>query len=332
MPLPLVPALILGSAVAAGGKGAFDSWMAHSARRGASKSRAEAEATLEAAVAHTQAAHQVTTHKLARLIDVQLQALAMLEEAVAWLERGNVRNSSFTDVPAPSNLELEGWTATGRDASSALGGILASATAGTAARQVAKVVAIRVGKASTGAALSGLSGAAARNATLAWLGGGSLAAGGGGMALGAMVLSSLNVGGVLLGVGMTARKVVASYEADVADAVGIMQEEVARLHGVDRSMSLVQRRATQLRRATNAVAHALRKALDDGHSSQMRDVMTVVGLSRALGTLSRYDLGVEANASTEAWHDPYRQLGPLGLHPDDVDFGAPVSDTPEESP
>lgn len=48
-----------------------------------------------------------------------------------------------------------------------------------------------VGSASTGAAISGLSGVAATNATLAWFGGGALAAGGAGIAGGAAVLSGL---------------------------------------------------------------------------------------------------------------------------------------------
>ena len=47
-----------------------------------------------------------------------------------------------------------------------------------------------VGTASTGASIASLSGAAATNATLAWFGGGSLAAGGGGMAAGTVVLGS----------------------------------------------------------------------------------------------------------------------------------------------
>ncbi|WP_424535107.1 hypothetical protein ACOZ38_33750 [Sphaerisporangium viridialbum] len=45
--------------------------------------------------------------------------------------------------------------------------------------------------ASTGTAISALSGAAATSATLAWLGGGSLAAGGGGVAAGTMVLTGI---------------------------------------------------------------------------------------------------------------------------------------------
>ena len=45
--------------------------------------------------------------------------------------------------------------------------------------------------ASTGTAIAGLTGAAATNATLAWLGGGAIAAGGGGVAAGTMVLGGL---------------------------------------------------------------------------------------------------------------------------------------------
>lgn len=55
-----------------------------------------------------------------------------------------------------------------------------------------------LGTAGTGAAISGLSGVAATNATLAWLGGGTLAAGGGGVALGTAVLGGIIAGPALL--------------------------------------------------------------------------------------------------------------------------------------
>ena len=61
-----------------------------------------------------------------------------------------------------------------------------------------------LGMASTGTAISGLSGAAATNATLAWLGGGSLASGGLGMAGGTAVLGSVVAGPVLLVMGYLA--------------------------------------------------------------------------------------------------------------------------------
>jgi hypothetical protein len=61
--------------------------------------------------------------------------------------------------------------------------------------------AIFFGTASTGTAVSTLSGAAATNAALAWLGGGTLAAGGGGMAMGSIVVTG---GGAAIGIAVTA--------------------------------------------------------------------------------------------------------------------------------
>lgn len=58
--------------------------------------------------------------------------------------------------------------------------------------------------ASTGTAIAGLSGVAATNATLAWLGGGSLAAGGLGVAGGTAVLGGLVAGPALLIMGLVA--------------------------------------------------------------------------------------------------------------------------------
>jgi hypothetical protein len=60
-----------------------------------------------------------------------------------------------------------------------------------------------LGAASTGTAITSLSGAAAQSATLAWLGGGSLAAGGGGVALGTAALGVVTIGPTMLVGGLT---------------------------------------------------------------------------------------------------------------------------------
>ena len=78
-----------------------------------------------------------------------------------------------------------------------IGGAAAGTAGGFAVAGVTTSAVMALGTASTGTAISTLSGVAATNATLAALGGGSLAAGGGGMALGSMVL-----GGATLGVGL----------------------------------------------------------------------------------------------------------------------------------
>ncbi len=81
-------------------------------------------------------------------------------------------------------------------------GVATAALAPTAAMAVATTF----GTASTGAAISGLSGAAATKAALAWIGGGSLAAGGGGVVAGKTILAlagpiGWGIGAASLGIG-----------------------------------------------------------------------------------------------------------------------------------
>ncbi|MGL6098759.1 MAG: hypothetical protein ACRC0G_03930 [Fusobacteriaceae bacterium] len=83
-------------------------------------------------------------------------------------------------------------------ATSVLTGIGSGAAAGALLAWGSYGAVSALGAASTGTAIAGLSGVAATNATLAWLGGGSLAAGGGGMALGTAVLGGLIAGPALL--------------------------------------------------------------------------------------------------------------------------------------
>lgn len=78
-----------------------------------------------------------------------------------------------------------------------LGGAAMGTAGGFAAAGGTTAAVMALGTASTGTAISALSGVAATNATLAALGGGSLAAGGGGIALGTAVL-----GGATLGIGL----------------------------------------------------------------------------------------------------------------------------------
>lgn len=81
-----------------------------------------------------------------------------------------------------------------------LGGAAAGTAGGFAASGAATAVVMALGTASTGVPIASLSGAAATNATLAALGGGSLAAGGGGVAMGTTVLGAATLGvGLLIG-------------------------------------------------------------------------------------------------------------------------------------
>jgi len=94
----------------------------------------------------------------------------------------------------------------GKMATSVIGGLVGGTGAGALVAFGAYGATMAFAAASTGTAIASLSGVAATNATLAFLGGGALAAGGGGMALGAIVLGGAVAGPALaiLGVIMNA--------------------------------------------------------------------------------------------------------------------------------
>ncbi|STO55085.1 methyl-accepting chemotaxis protein [Canicola haemoglobinophilus] len=114
----------------------------------------------------------------------------------------------------------------------ALQSLAGGSLAGLAAGGGAWLGVSSLGAASTGAAISGLSGAAATNATLAWLGGGSLASGGLGIAGGTAVLGGL-VAGPLLAIGGA---VIASKAAETKDAA---YEELSRVRGAIKKLEIV---------------------------------------------------------------------------------------------
>ena len=120
------------------------------------------------------------------------------EEEIAILKEIGVIDSDLSMKEAASEIR------TGKvelsQISNSLQSVAAGSLAGVAAGGGAYLGVGSLATASTGTAISGLSGAAATNATLAWLGGGSLASGGFGMAGGTLVLGGL-VAGPLLAIG-----------------------------------------------------------------------------------------------------------------------------------
>lgn len=103
-----------------------------------------------------------------------------------YLIQNNVHVDNV-NIQALKQLDINASQALGTAAVSSLAASIA--LAGVPSATTAAVGALAT--ASTGTAISSLSGAAATNATLAWLGGGSLAAGGGGIAAGTVVLSTI---------------------------------------------------------------------------------------------------------------------------------------------
>lgn len=124
--------------------------------------------------------------------------------------------------------------------------------AGTPAAITSAVTALAT--ASTGTAISSLSGAAATNATLAWLGGGSIASGGGGMAAGAAALSTATAAATA-GVAIIAAGLIASVHysnklTKVTEKAADIAINVAKMEESWVVMEAIIKRANELTNAT----------------------------------------------------------------------------------
>lgn len=124
-------------------------------------------------------------------------------------------------------------------------------------------VATSIGVASTGTAISSLSGAAATNAMLAWFGGGAIAAGGGGMALGTVVLGgitilpALAIGGFFAArEGEKAMTKAIEYEAKVNKAI-------TEINTAKKYSQKVKQRITELRDVFESINNYAVKSLNE---------------------------------------------------------------------
>jgi uncharacterized protein YaaW (UPF0174 family)/outer membrane murein-binding lipoprotein Lpp len=174
------------------------------------------EKTEKVAESYAQIQTTIQKHTISKFM-VLMDNLVKLhsQQNIRFLETVNISVQTLQN-DKPQDMKTEKLVSSG----------LTTVVAGITASQILTGLISTVGIASTGTAISELSGAAAWNATLAWLGGGSLAAGGGGMALGTLLLggisitAALAVGSLMLaGEGKKALKQAKKYKEQVSNAV-----------------------------------------------------------------------------------------------------------------
>jgi hypothetical protein len=183
------------------------------------------------------------------------------------------------------------------EATEILGSLTVGAVKGAMSASAVYALAGSVGYASTGTAIGTLAGAAAKSATLAWLGGGSLAVGGFGMAGGMAVLGGLVTAPVFLIGGFTlaskgaeALKKAHAYAAQV-------KEEVEKMDLAKAMLRQVAQRLEEL----SALVYSLRQVLDRavqwiwskihtfslGVASNVAELALVMNITKALSDVIR---------------------------------------------
>lgn len=275
MPLPflvgagaIAAKVVLGAGVAAGVTGAVAG--AKGAKDSAEAKRVQnrAEDILEDAKVDMEYAKENTSNKIQNLGQTKLRVasneLNSFVNAYSRLKNVQLTDSIGIDELRNMNLtdnELKEMRQTAIGAIDVLGGVGAGVGAGVLLGWGAYGGVMALGTASTGTAIGALSGAAATNATLAWLGGGSLAAGGGGMALGSAVLGGLVAGPALLIAGgvfcAKSKEKLNNAYSNLAEARSIAQE----IKTATNELSFIASKVEQIDRLLNNLANGFRMSV-----------------------------------------------------------------------
>lgn len=203
MPLPM----ILGVAAAVAGIAGVGSGI-----HGGVKMK-EAKNTMDAAqffhernMKHFEEESNETNEIMDQLGKLELDILKSFDDFSNIIEKIHNRpqfkkyNKNGVDIPEYDGEKLRDVSVGAGVLLGGLGGAAVGTAGGFAAAGATTTAVMALGTASTGTAISTLSGAAATNATLAALGGGATYAGGGGMLLGTQILGAATLGvGLLVG-------------------------------------------------------------------------------------------------------------------------------------
>lgn len=168
-----------------------------------------------------------------------------------------------TEMNAVPNMERLQF-----DAAAWISAVVGSVGAGAATSAGVTGAAAAFGTASTGAAITSLSGIAAENAMLAFLGGGSLAAGGGGIALGAAALNAVVIGPAVLIGGFVAKGQGEKQITRAKEFTKTVSTEIASMDLFDAGLEAIDKRVRELVSLLAELRSRAEQTLDELESEQ----------------------------------------------------------------
>lgn len=286
MPLPLIPVIILATTVLAAGKGTYDTIDA-SQRIKAAKARYERRKNKYKRIhSNYNRKRKKAQQSFEELGKVRLQSLVVLGKVVNVLKKANVKERDLEEKLHISKQTLQIWKTASIRANEILGGITNAGVTGASTAAAAYSLVGLLGTASTGTAIATLSGAAATNATLAWLGGGALAVGGGGVALGTVVLGGLVAGPAFLVAGFFAQGKAGQIEIEVKKNIAEMEIAEVKMRQQLTVLDVILDRITELKTSTVAIREKVEEILKHTTSkSSLKDLYFLARTAKSLGDL-----------------------------------------------
>lgn len=208
---------------------------------------------------------KVFTTQIKHMVDVCSKFHSRLE---GYRQRVFVENLPEMQKMVRESLELQ--TGIGKAAaSSALISMGAYGLAGT------------VGTASTGTAIGSLSGVAATNATLAWLGGGSLAAGGLGMAGGMVALGGIAVAPALAIGGFVMASKAEKAKTEAQRYAARVDTEIAKVDAICAGLAAIRQAAGEQTAVINEAVRRFEQVKVDNMNDE-RAFARMVNMGKAL--------------------------------------------------
>jgi len=281
MPFPVLIVIGVGTGVAGIYRGITGVGRIKKARRRYDQRRAD----YETAENNCRMEHEAACERLEEFGKQKAEAAVTLGEAATFIRKAKVKQRQLFEKVELSAHDLATWEGASIKALEILGGVATSAVSGALTAAGIYGLVSGLATASTGTAIATLSGIAAQNATLAWLGGGALAAGGGGVALGTVVLGSLIAGPSVLVGSFFMHAKASKVEKEVERCVSEMDVAEAKMQKHLAYLQAVLWRVGEIAEAVAKVHSALRELLKCADESEMDDVYRVAKVAKRLGEL-----------------------------------------------
>lgn len=283
MPIPLIPIAIVGGAVLTGGG------LTLNARGKIKKAKAEYVAAYNAYKAtyeRYKAYHAGTEQRLQELGQTRATGMQAVREAIDFIRKARLVNPNIISDGEVNIEDLERLDQAYGDILKNLGGAGASLAGGVGAGALTALGAYGLvgilGTASTGAAIGGLSGAAASSATLAWFGGGAIAAGGLGMAAAPFVLGGIVAAPAIIGFGVFRQVKAGKVQKEAAEKIRQIKLKEAEIGRDQAKLQTARQRCNEVKRTVSELTGQLKTALHNANPNVVEDVYRIKQIAKAL--------------------------------------------------